>query len=164
MGKIFLIVLVAVFFLGCSQKEEVVNLLKKDRVYTEALRNTQKGDILLSLENKAQIIATYLNEFNDSYEDETFFVRVYIDNDFDDENRSGLFHPGYTLALNSQKPLEIKILDKENLLVKTLPFTQPWYHYYLVKFKRVEEDMLNLRFANENYGETILTFEKSGLD
>jgi len=157
--KKILVGLVALLLLGgCAKKE--LKIFSVDKPYAEALRWTKKGDIAISLENKALIIATYLNPLRKKWDKEYFFVRVYIDNDFDDPKKAGLYHPGYYLKLNDSEPLEIKELDFESELAKTMPFVQKWYHIYLVTFEKTENKELKLRFGNKDYGEVVLLFRK----
>ena len=154
-----LLLALTLLFVGCSTKVSEPSVLKPDRYYLNALRYTQKGDLALSLENRALIIATYLNPIEKKYQDgEWFFIRVYIDNDFSDDKKAGLFHPGYSLTLSGKKPLEVKQLTVDDLLVKKMPFTQKWYRYYLVKFPKVADKNLILTFANPQVGQIHLTF------
>ncbi len=160
MRKLFLAVAVGIIFLsGCAKKEEL-KIFSVDRPYAEALRWSKKGDIAISLENKALLIATYLNPIQKKRDKEYFFVRVYIDNDFEEPKKAGLFHPGYFLKLNDQKPLEIKELDFESELAKRMPFVQKWYHIYLVTFPKTQSKELRLIFGNSAYGTTTLPFQK----
>ncbi len=161
MRKIWILLFLLLPFLaGCAHKEEL-RVFSVDKSYVEALRYTKKGDIAISLENKALIIATYLNPLHRCDKDkECFFVRVYIDNDFDDPKKAGLFHPGYSLRLNGHKPLALKELDKENLLVKQMPLCEPWYHFYLVTFPVIKKSKLTLIFSHKAYGSTALVFSK----
>ncbi|WP_201333857.1 hypothetical protein [Nitratiruptor sp. YY09-18] len=147
---------------GCSVKHPT--LLSPDKPYAEALRYTQKGEIDISLENKALIIATYLNPIEKSKGQEKFFVRVYIDNDFEDEKKAGLFHPGYELRLNGQKPLKIKQIDTDSELAKQMPAIEPWYRLYVVTFKHTESPRLDLSFKNPAYGGVDLIFPNYLLD
>lgn len=159
------LLLAAAFLLlaGCSCKN--TNFFAPDKYYAEALRYTQKGDIAISLENKALIIATYLNPLKKRTQgDEEFFVRVYIDNDFDDPKKSGLFHPGYTLTLNGQKPSAIEEVDKESELAKSMPAVLPWYKLYRVRFPHTEAKTLRLEFANAKYGKVVLSYPNFLLD
>ena len=158
MKKIWMLFLLLPFLVGCANKEEL-KIFRVDKSYVEALRYTKKGDIAISLENKALLIATYLNPLGKcSGDKECFFVRVYIDNDFEDPKKAGLFHPGYSLTLNGHKPLQIKELKKENLLVKQMPLSEPWYHFYLVTFPKVQPP-LQLTFSHPSYGSVTLPFE-----
>ncbi len=156
MRKIIFGLLAALLFVGCSSKE--LRVFAEDKPYIEAMRYTKKGDILLSLEHKAMIIATYLNPLTNKDDKEYFFVRVFIDNDFEDENRSGLFNPSYSLTLNGQKPLKITKLSTDSELAKRMPFIEPWYHLYLVTFAKSEDERLELTFRNDAVGQAVLTF------
>ncbi len=153
-----LALLLSLMLVGCSVKTPT--LFKKDESYLEALRYTNMGDIAISLENKAQIIATYLNPFQKG-EGERFFVRIYIDNDFSDPKKAGLHHPGFSLTLNGQKPLKIEELPYESELVKNMPFTQKWYHFYLVTFKKSTKDLLILTLSHPDFGSAELDFRNS---
>jgi len=157
--KRVLIACVALFLLGgCAQKE--LRIFDEDRPYAQALRWTKKGDIAISLENKALIIATYLNPLQKRWDREYFFVRVYIDNDFDDPKKAGLYHPGYYLRLGNHDPEKIEEVDFESLLAKRMPFVQKWYRLYLVTFAPQQKRELSLIFGNKDYGEVVLTFQK----
>ncbi|NPA04051.1 MAG: hypothetical protein GXO61_04235 [Epsilonproteobacteria bacterium] len=150
--------------LGCNSKE-TLSVFEPDKPYMEAMRWTAKGDISVSLENKALIIATYLNPIERKTGNERFFIRVYIDNDFDDPKKAGLFHPGYKLLLNGIEPLKIEELEYENPLVKKMPFVEKWYRFYIVEFpKQEEEEELRLTFENEEYPPAELIFRKFELE
>ncbi len=154
-----LLIVAFLLFAGCSTKVSKPSVLKPDRYYLNALRYTQKGDLAISLENRALLIATYLNPIEKKFQDgEWFFIRVYIDNDFIDEKKAGLFHPGFLLMLHGQKPLQIEPLKAEDELVKKMPFTQKWYRYYLVKFPKSTKKELVLTFSNPQIGQMRLTF------
>ncbi len=156
--KKILFCLVAIFLLsGCGEKNGFA-FFGKDRPYENAISYTKEGDIVASMENKALIIATYLNPIYKDYKDgDYFFVRVYIANDFEDEEKEGLFNPKYHLLLNGKKPLKIKKLNRDTLLAKEMPLTKPWYKIYLVKFPKVKGDK-KLIFKSDDYGQTLLNF------
>ena len=162
MKKIIFGLLVAILLIGCSSKE--LHIFAEDKPYVEAMRYTKKGDILLSLENRALIIATYLNPLQKKRDKEYFFVRVYIDNDFEDENRSGLFNPNYSLTLNDQKPLKIIKVSRDSNLAKKMPFIEPWYHLYVVTFKKSTQKQLKLIFQNDVAGKALLVFQNYQAD
>ena len=153
---------VALIFVGCSTKKIEPSLVKPDKRYLEALRYTQKCDIALSLENKALMIATYLNPLEKS-DKERFLVRIYIDNDYEDQNRSGLNHPGYALRLNAQAPRKIISVKKHDKVLEDMPFKQPWYKFYIVEFKKSDSKDLTLTLSHKNYGSCSVTFENSSI-
>ncbi len=154
--------LALLLFAGCSSKD--LKVFAEDKPYVEAMRYTKKGDILLSLEDRAMIIATYLNPLKKQDDKEYFFIRVYIDNDYEDEKRAGLFNPHYSLSLNGKKPLKITKLSFDSDIVKSMPFVEPWYHLYLVTFPKVKEKELKLIFQNDRAGKVLLTFANSQAD
>lgn len=154
-----IIYLIAVIFIlsGCGQKNGF-SFFNKDRPYEKAMSWTKEGNIIVSMENKAFIIATYLNPIYKDYNDgDYFFVRVYINNDFEEENRSGLFNPKYHIYLNGKKPLKIKRLNEDDILAKEMPMVKKWYKMYLVKFPKTGESK-KLIFKSDDYGQTVLTF------
>lgn len=157
MKKFLLYIALLLFFNGCSSKSGF-NFFSEDRPYENAIAYTKKGEIIVSMENKAIIIATYLNPIYKKYNDgEYFFIRVYIANDFEDEKKSGLFNPKYKIYLNNQEPVEIKILSKDDILVKEMPMVKAWYKIYLVKFEKTSKPK-KIVFKSDDYGQTVLTF------
>ncbi len=158
MKRLVLAALALWLLAGCSSKE--IQIFAKDKPYIEALRYTKKGDIVLSLENKATIIATYLNPLQKRKDKEYFFVRVFIDNDFEEPKKSGLFNPDYSLTLNGCKPLRIQKLSFDSELAKKMPFVQRWYKLYLVTFPKTQSDTLRLTFKNRNYPAAVVTFQR----
>lgn len=153
------LVIVALMFGGCGPKE-LPSIISKDKQYAESLRYTKKVSFDISMEEKALFIATYLNPIEHKKGNEEFFVRTFIDNDFEEESKAGLHHPGVRIALNGQKPMKIIELTKENQLVKKMPFTQTWYRYYLVVFPENKSKELKLKITFSPYGSKELLFLK----
>lgn len=157
MKKIIFLIAAIFILTGCGEKNGF-SFFNKDKPYEKAMSYTKEGDIVVSMENKAFIIATYLNPIYKQYNDgDYFFVRIYINNDFEDENRSGLFNPTYHLYLNGKKPIKIKRLNENDLLAKEMPMEKAWYKIYLVKFSKASE-VKKLIFKSDNYGQTVLSF------
>lgn len=156
MKKILAGLIAVLLLVGCSSKD--LKVFAEDKPYVEAMRYTKKGDILLSLEDKAMIIATYLNPLQNRSDKEYFFVRVYIDNDYEDEKKAGLFNPHYSLKLNGKKPLKIVKLSFDSEFAKTMPFVEPWYHLYIVTFPKIKDKHLKLTFQNDAAGQVSLAF------
>jgi len=144
-------------FTGCAQKGGF-SFFHKDKPYEEAISYTRKGEIIVSMENKAFIIATYLNPIKKYKDGEYFFVRVYINNDFSDEKKSGLFNPKYHIYLNDKIPLEIKKVDKDSVIAKEMPMVKPWYKLYIVKFPKILGKKV-LIFKSDDYGQTRLIYQ-----
>ena len=153
---------------ACSTKEgdNISQLFTKDDIYHISLLNTQKAQLIASLETKALLTATYLNpvftkenckNFSvNVYGGEYFFVGVYINgsktNHFNDK--------GYSLKLNGMKPIEIKELDKDDPLRYEMPMVDNWSTYYKIKYPTVNSKELNLVFESDRFGKDVLTFTK----
>ncbi len=143
---------------GCSQKS---GFFAPDRLEQKALTLTQKGEIYNSLEIKASLVATYLNPLLKEYADKDrvhFLVSVFIDNDYSDKKRAGLYNPHYRLSLDNQAPEAIKALKFDDPLVKIAPVKNAWSKYYLVTFKRPSDSKMQMLFKSERYGACTLNF------
>ncbi|BAF69910.1 hypothetical protein [Nitratiruptor sp. SB155-2] len=145
-------------FIGCGNT--LPSIISKDTQYTEALRYTKKTTFDISLEEKALFIATYLNPLEKKGDGEYFFVRTFIDNDFEEAEKAGLHHPGVKITLNGKPPVQIRELKKEDILVKQMPFTQQWYRYYLVRFPKQKQSQLKFTISFDDYGQKVLLFLK----
>jgi len=164
------------FVMGCSQKEDgciirdksdFEQLFTKDEIYHKSLVNTQKAQLMASFETKALLTATYLNpvfesrackkRFKNRMEDaEYFFVGIYISNSEKHEFNT----KGYSLTLNGKKPIEIKLLDKNDPLRYEMPMVDNWSTYYKVKFKKIPDNDFKLIFENDRFGRDILNYSK----
>lgn len=145
---------------GCATKmDEQLALFQSDKVYTKALENTRKGEILSQLETKALIIATHLNATNSKKfaNTESFFVRLYIADDLQNDKKEGLFNPLFTLKLNGQAPLNIKEVDTKSDILKYMPFVKKWYKLYVVEFSKGSH--LSLELRSDRFGKTVLKFD-----
>jgi len=169
MYKRILLLSILLVIIGCSSKEKsnVSQLFRKDEIYHISLLNTQKAQLIASLETKALLTATYLNPVFrkkncknfcvDVSGGEYFFIGVYINgsktNRFDDK--------GYSLKLNGMKPIEIKKLDKDDPLKYEMPMVDNWSTYYKVKYPIVANTRnLKLVFGSDRFGKDILKFRK----
>jgi hypothetical protein len=158
MIKIFTFITILFFGLGCSFKEPFV---EQDKVLQKSLTWTRKGEIYNSLEIKASIFATYLNPLGKAKSsNEEFVVSVFVDDDFKDRKKAGLNNPDISLTLNGIKPISKKELDEDSEYKKLVPFKNEWSHYYLVKFPKSSQKKLKLILESQNYGATVLEFEK----
>ena len=157
--KILTLVFFALFLgSGCALKN---GFFAPDMVEEKALSFTQKAQIYNSMEMKASLVATYLNPLLKTYgSDERvyFMMSIFIDDDFKDFNKQGLFNPDYTITLNGQNPISIKPLDKDDMLLKIAPVKNVWSHYYLVTFHKPKTDKMELLFKSQRYGASVLTF------
>ena len=157
------------FFNGCTIKENssLEQLFKKDDIYHISLVNTQKAQLIASLETKALLTATYLNPVytSDNCKNfcmsvvgaEYFFVGVFIT----DSDKNEFNSRGYLLTLNGQKPLKITELDKNDPLRYEMPMMNNWSTYYKVKFPMVQGKKLELTFENDRFGKDILNYSKA---
>ncbi len=155
-----MVFVVSLFFSGCATKS---GLFSPDIRYQSALAHTQRGELYNSLELKASIVATYLNDTCIACakgEDEEFLVAVYIDEDSSDESKEGLMNPAFHLTLNGQKPSDIRALDYHDDLIKIAPFRNRWSRYYIVKFPKQQGDKLDMVYAHHYYGKVTLVFLK----
>ena len=155
-----MIVGIALFLSACAP----TGFLAEDAGYKSALSHTQKGEIYNSLEMKASIVATYLNNtvvHCQKKEFEVFLVAVYIDEDSSEKSRQGLYNTAYKVTLAGQKPLEIKKLEYDDDLIKIAPFRNRWSHYYVVTFPKQKSETLTLKYRHLSYGAATLNFQKA---
>ncbi len=160
--KKMLILLVSfmLLFSGCSQKSGFFN---EDALGESALMNTRKGELYSSLELKASLSATYLNNFVDEYKnskDEVFLVSIYIDKDSSDKDKQGINNKNYILTLDSKKPIKVKLLDYEDDLIKIIPFRNHWSNYYLLSFEKSKSKEMHMNYKHSIYGQVDLVFSK----
>lgn len=153
---------------GCQIKEDsnISQLFKKDDIYHISLLNTQKAQLIASLETKALLTATYLNpvyshqnckNFCVDIEDgEHFFVGIYINN----SKKHYFNNKGYSLKLNGFKPIEVKKLDKDDPLRYEMPMVDNWSTYYKVKFPSTSSKDFTLIFESDRFGKDTLPFSK----
>jgi len=142
---------------GCSTKN---GLFAPDVMQEQALSVTRKAEIYNSLEIKASLVATYLNPLDKAYASDKrvhFLVSVFIDDDYSERNKQGLFNPDYSLTLNGQKPISIKPLKRDDDLLKIAPIKNVWAHYYLVTFPKPKADTMKMLFKSRRYGSSVLT-------
>ncbi len=160
-AQMLMIVLAALLTLsGCSKK---TGLFAPDRMEQKALHHTQRGEIYNALEIKAAIVATYLNPVYPRYDTrdkEYFLIGIYIDNDSADVAHQGIYNEQYLLRLNGQKATKIEPLKESDALVKSAPLRNRWSHYYLVTFPPIAAKVLELTYANDQYGKVTLHFSK----
>jgi len=155
-------------FEGCTLKENsnISQLFKKDDIYHVSLMNTQKAQLIASLETKALLTATYLNPVYSSdncknlcmvvSDAEYFFVGIFIT----DSEKNEFNKKGYLLTLNGKKPISIEKLDKDDPLRYEMPMMNNWSTYYKVKFPIVTESNMQLTFENDRFGKDVLNYTK----
>jgi hypothetical protein len=155
-----MILLATLFLSGCAPKS---GFLSEDKLYESALSHTKKGEIYNSLEMKASIVATYLNNtviHCTKKDKEVFLIAVFIDEDSSDESKQGLLNPSYRLTLNGKPPVDMHALAYDDDLIKIAPFRNRWSTYYKVMFEKSNTDTLKMEYAHLNYGKVTLLFSK----
>jgi len=169
MYKKILLVAWLLIITGCSIKDNsnISQLFKKDDIYHISLINTQKAQLIASLETKALLTATYLNpvyahanckNYKMSIDNgEYFFIGVYINN----SKTHNFNNKGYALTLDGVKPIDIKKLDKDDPLRYEMPMVDNWSTYYKVKFPRSNMKKFHLIFESDRFGKDTLEFEQA---
>jgi len=160
--KNFTVTMIVIFLFmgGCAQK---VGLLTPDVVAKKALAFTKKAEIYNSLEIKASMVVSYLNPILKEYKEKDktkvyFLISLFIDNDYADREKQGLFNPDYTLFLNGQTPMEVSKLKENNDLIKIAPIQNMWSSYYLVSFEKPQTKDMKMELKSQRFGTSGLTF------
>lgn len=156
MIKAIFTIFILFFISGCSLKHA---FFEEDLLEQKAIVWSQKGEIYNSLEIKASIDSTYLNQVVSGYSDgENFIVGIHIDDDFDDDYKAGLNNKNYTLTLDGKKPIKVETLNNQSELFQVVPFKKQWARYYLVKFADSSKEVLKLKLKSDYYSEKVLVF------
>jgi len=169
--KLFLLIFILLFS-SCSRYDvddtKLSKLTKRDDIYYMALLNTQKAQIVASLETKALLIATYLNPVFrdkpkcsicfDTSDGEYFLLGLFINGER--ESKFG-DSSGYRVTLNGVEPIELKEVDRYDPLLKEMPMVNNWSTYYIAKFPKNSSNRLILDFKSDLFGEDKLEFLKS---
>lgn len=138
------------FFSACSSYS-ITKYFDKDEFYLKSLQETKKSDILINNEVKAIFTATYLNNVDKKFDDNSlnFIVSIY------EVEKSDSFD----IELNERKYRELTKIPNDSDLIKSIPLKNSWATYYFVKFDKNEEDKsLSLKFKNQYNQETLLSF------
>jgi hypothetical protein len=165
MKKKILFFLITLFLItGCETK--VTGVLHKNDTQITIIRNTQRGQIVNSLDTIAMINATYLNPVlqannKDVKKYEIFVVGVYNTNDAKAYDKSGIHNPNYSITMNNSNYEKAEKADAIKLQLQTYPFYNPWMKYYVVYFPKTDNNILTLTYTNKLFGKTTLTFKKS---
>ncbi len=161
--KKFLIFIAAgavLFFGGCSSKSCKEGILQPDTIYEKALVNTREAQIVRSLETKASVNATLLNEvFAGKYPYDKgvyLFVGVITDRKVPDGKFPDFFH----LKLNGLSPVSIEPIKMDNELYALMPSVNRWGRYYLAVFPPSKAKSFKLTFGIDPYAPVVLTFQR----
>ncbi|SFZ98701.1 hypothetical protein MNB_SV-5-364 [hydrothermal vent metagenome] len=163
MHKLIFLITAIFLLLGCSSKENKIffDKYEKNLDYHTQLQKTEKTKLVDGNFSKTLLTATYLFKDDtdlkqkDDKRDEEFIVGIYVDGDdgsFESEE--------YNLTLNGKSPKFVKVLKKDDPLLKTISFKSEWTKFYLFKFEHVNAKRFNLVFNSKTYGKGSLNFAK----
>ncbi|MEA1920137.1 MAG: hypothetical protein U9N52_09875 [Campylobacterota bacterium] len=157
---IFLITLL--FLTGCS-RTTAFDFFKMDDNYERAVDNLQTGTIVRSFETEAILSTVYLNRvYPEKYNDaEYFFVSIYLRDDIRLYFKAGMNNKKYHFTLNGEKPIEGKELKTDDELRLSMPISNEWNRYYLVKFPLQYTEKLDLILENDEYDSVELIYYKN---
>ncbi len=145
---------------GCASRS---GFFSPDLLEQKALSYTQKAEIYNSMEIKASLVTTYLNPLLKEYRSDKrahFLMSVFIDDDYSDPDKQGLFNPDFSVSLNGMKPIAIKPVEKEDPLMKIAPVKNVWSHYYLVTFPKPQrQEKMEIIFKSRRFGSSSLIVE-----
>lgn len=162
--RILALAAVCFFAAGC-QSVASLKIFEKDRFYDKSLRYTKSAQLIHTLETKVKISATYLNPIyaKEYGEGESFVVGLFMPEDFDKKELSGLSNPSVSLSMDKAKALKIVELDRSSsTLLRQIPNTDNWSRYYLVTFaKAADSKPMRLALGYAPYGEVFLEFSKT---
>ena len=161
--RILSILVISFLFIGCSQK--INNYAKPtDILHEQALTQTQKVTIKSGKTIKAYITATYINQIGHelevkNHEVEKFIVSIYISS----EERQELYDEIFFI-INGNEESCVRIMKKDNPLLKLIPASNPWSRYYYVEAPRnIRSKNITFRFKTLDNESTVLTFQKDYL-
>lgn len=159
MYKVLFLLVVSLFFVSCSEKNNAFKYFDKDDIETKGVQYTKKTDILKDDEVDVILLATYLNKVDKKISEtneELFLVSVYFTN----KEAQDIFENNYSFFLNGENPLSVQKIERDNENFKGLMLKNSWGNYYLIKFSAKEVYNLNLTFKDKNTNLAQLNFEK----
>jgi len=160
MRELLLSITVAGLLTGCSSKEEekFLTVYKQNKTYHHQLQKTEKTILKDGQSVKILLTATYLFKPSNDKEDkrdEKFIIGLHADDEeeFVDSGE-------YEITLNGTEPKSIKMLKKNDPLLKTVSFASEWTHFYLFTFPHTSSKSFKLLFESDYYGKGELHFAK----
>ena len=161
MRNFFILISIMVFISGCS-RTTAFDFFKMDDNYERAVDNLQTGTIVKSFETKAILSTVYLNRvYPKKYSDgEYFFVSIYLREDIRLYFKAGINNKKYKFTLNGEEPLLGEELKSDDELRLSMPITNEWNRYYLVKFDTQNTKELKLILENDESDSVELTYQK----
>jgi hypothetical protein len=158
MYKVLFLLIISLFFVSCSEKNNAFKYFDKDDIETKGVQYTKKTDILKENEVDAIFIATYLNRVDRNISnEELFLVSVYFTN----KDSQDIFENNYSFSLNGVDAILTQKIEKNNENFKSLMLRNTWGNYYLVKFNFQDAYNMKIMLKNQNATSTaVLNFEK----
>ena len=160
MRELLLGITVMALLSGCSSKEEkhFLAVYEKNKEYHLKLQKTEKINLKDGEFTKILLTATYLFEPSSDKEDkrdEKFIVGFYVTDEdvFVDIS-------DYEITLNGTEPKSIKMLQKNDPLLRSISFNSEWTHFYLLTFPHTNSKSFKLLFESDFYGKGELHFAK----
>lgn len=157
---IFIAAGAALFLGGCGSKSCKNGILQPDTIYEKALVNTREAQVVRSLETKASVSATLLNEVfpnRYSYDKGVYlFVGAITDRKVPDEKFPDFFH----LKLNGMEPVSVEPVHRDNELYTLMPSVNRWGRYYVAEFPPSKAKSFKLTFGIDPYAPVVLTFQR----
>jgi hypothetical protein len=159
MYKILFLLIISIFFVSCSSKNNAFKYFEKDDIETKGIQYTKKIDILKDNEVKVIFWATYLNKIDkeiSNLNEELFLISIY----FTDKESQDIFENNYSFLLNGVESTSLEKVEKDNENFKSLMLKNNWGNYYLVKFTAQDTYNLALKLRNQSSSSAQLNFEK----
>ncbi len=159
MYKILFLLIISLFFVSCSEKNNAFKYFDKDDVETKGVQYTKKTDIVKNNEVDVIFWATYLNKIdkNLSENEDLFLISVYFTN----KDSQDIFENNFSFSLNGMESISIEKVEKDNQNFKSLMLKNSWGSTYLVKFNSQNSYNLVLTLkSNSSTNMVHLNFEK----
>ncbi len=158
MMKMAALVAGAAVLTGCSGKNEVSQMIQPDTIYEKALVYTRQAQIVRSLETKASVSVTLLNElFPERYPyDRGVYLFVGVITDLKKEKFDDLCR----LTLNGDKPLEATPVTRKDDLYTIVPSVTRWGRYWVVRFPAQKSPKYLIDCEIDPYGSAQLSLQR----
>ena len=160
MKYFFYLAVFSLLFSGCSSTNAFSNfdMSKKQELSEASLQNSK---IRLGEKVDGIISAVYLNEvYPEAYnQNEYFYVYIYLKKDAELENPNSFNESKLKLKLNSQLPVKIEELKRDNRFSDLTSVQNEWNRYYLVSFEK-QASKLSLVLENGQSLSDELIYQK----
>jgi len=148
MNKILITSFALFLSAGCASKGIIENF-KQSNYNEKMINNYQKKSIISELETKVVISTVYMNKVEDiNASNDRFLISLYIQNDFYEKKRAGMFNKHLNITLKDQNGTHIEEVDDEHPFFPKLPLYTKWSRYYLVDFNATTPKILNIQYLD----------------